>query len=445
MVWHYGWRCCSYMREVRLSSILIKGARVIDPESKLDAPRDILIKERKIARLERSIRADKARIIHARDFIVVPGLIDLHCHLRDPGRPDEETIETGSQSAIAGGFTSICCMPNTDPPVDNEGIVNYIYKEAARVGLCDVFPIGTITRARAGKELTEFGELLRAGAKGFSDDGDTVADNNVFRHALEYSRTFDVPIFEHPIDKSLAQDGLMNEGLVSTRLGVKGSPAIAEEMIVARDLMLAEYTGARLHLCHISTRGAVEQIRRARKKGVRVTCETCPQYFYFNDEVLESFDANFKVNPPIRGEGDRQAIIEGLKDGTIDCIATDHAPHCQAEKELEFANAPYGMIGFETAISLVIMELIDKQKMSWLKVIEKMTVNPARIIRERARSISPGTVACITMIAPDMKWKVTADTLKSRSKNTPLLGAELTAQVAGVIQKGTLKYSLKEG
>jgi dihydroorotase len=441
---HCAWRYCSFTLEVRLSNILLKGARVIDPASSLDAKRDILIKDRKVARVEKSIASRKARVLNARDLIVVPGLIDLHCHLRDPGRPDEETIETGSQAAVAGGFTSICCMPNTDPAIDNDGIVNYIYKEAARVGLCNVFPIGAISKNREGKELTEFGELLRAGAKGFSDDGDTVADNNVMRHALEYSRVFDVPIFEHPIDKVLAQDGLMNEGLVSTRLGLKGSPAIAEELIVARDLLLAKFTGARLHLCHISTKGAVELIRRAKKEGVRVTCETCPHYFYFNDEILESFDANYKVNPPIRSEADRQAIIEGLEDGTIDCIATDHAPHCQAEKELEFAGAPYGMIGFETAVSLIIMELINKQKMSWLDVITKMTVNPARLINVETGSIGPGTVANITMIAPDRKWRVTADTIRSRSKNTPLMDSELKGRVKNVILRGTLKYTLKD-
>jgi len=427
-----------------LSSILIKGARVIDPASKLDGRRDILIKDRRIARIEKSVANPKARVINARDLIVVPGLIDLHCHLRDPGRPDEETIETGSQAAVAGGFTSICCMPNTEPAIDNDGIVNYIYKEATRVGLCDVFPIGAITKERAGQELTEFGELLKAGAKGFSDDGDTVADNNVFRHALEYSRIFDVPIFEHPIDKSLAQDGLMNEGLVSTRLGLSGSPAIAEELIVARDLMLAKFTGARLHLCHISTEGAVELIRKAKKEGVRVTCETCPHYFYFNDEVLESFDANYKVNPPIRSESDRAAIIRGLKDGTIDCIATDHAPHCQAEKELEFASAPYGMIGFETAVSLIIMELINEQKMSWLDVARKLTVNPAKIIGVNKGVIEIGAIANITMIGPDKKWKVIEDKIKSRSKNTPLLGRELKGRVKSVILKGVVKYGLKD-
>ncbi len=429
------------MPEAKLSSILIKGARVVDPASKLDATRDILVKDGKIADIARSVTAAKAQVIKAKDHVVVPGLIDLHCHLRDPGRPDEETIETGCRAAVAGGFTAICCMPNTEPAIDNEGIVSYICKEAARVDLCDVFPIAAITKARAGKELTEFGELLRAGARAFSDDGDTVGDNNVFRHALEYSMAFDAPIFEHPIDKTLAQDGLMNESLVSTRLGLRGSPAVAEELIVARDLLLAKFTGARLHLCHVSTRGAVEQIRRAKAEGVRVTCETCPHYLYFNDEALESFDANLKVNPPIRSEADRLAIIEGLKDGTIDCIATDHAPHCQAEKEVEFANAPYGMIGLETTFSLVLMELINRQKMTWLEVVAKMTVNPAGIIREPAGRLAAGKTANMAIIDPDAKWKVSNETIRSRSMNTPHLGKELKGRVKTLIYKGRIKYS----
>jgi dihydroorotase len=433
------------MPEARLTNILIKGGRVIDPGTKLDAAHDILIRQGKIARLGKSIADPKARIVKARDQIVVPGLIDLHCHLRDPGRPDEETIATGSGAAVAGGFTSICCMPNTDPAIDNESIVKYIYKEAARVGLCNVLPIGAITKGRAGRELTEFGELLRAGAKAFSDDGDTVADSSVLRHALEYSKAFDVPIFEHALDRELARDGLMNESQVSTRLGLKGSPAIAEELIVARDLLLARFTGARLHVCHVSTRGAVELIRRAKREGVRVTCETCPHYFYFNDEVLESFDVNYKVNPPIRTEADRRAIIEGLKDGTIDCLATDHAPHCRAEKELEFASAPYGMIGLETAVSLTVMELVNRQKMNWVDVIRKLTVNPAGIIRVPAGRISVGATADITVIAPDEKWKVTEEGIRSRSKNTPHLGKELEGRAATVIVGGRIKYSLSEG
>jgi len=427
-----------------MKPILIKGGRVIDPQTKLDAEVDLLITKNEISQIDKNIRKKDVVRIDAKGLIVCPGFIDLHVHLRDPGRPDEETIETGSKAAVAGGFTSICCMPNTEPVTDNEGIVNYIYKQAARVNLCRVFPIGAITKNREGKEITEFGELITAGVKAFSDDGDTVANSNVLRHALEYSKTFDIPIFEHPIDKDLAQDGLINEGLISTRLGFNGSPAIAEEVIVARDLLLAKFTGARLHFCHISSKNALALIRKAKKEGINVTCETCPHYFFFNDETLESFDTNYKVNPPIRSEKDRLAIIEGLRDGAIDCIATDHAPHCQAEKELEFASAPFGMIGLEMAIPMVVMELIRKQKFSWMKVLQKLTINPAKIIKEKTGIIKEGGLADLTIIDPKKKWKLTESKIQSKSKNTPLLGAELTGRVVGVIINGKIKYSLKD-
>jgi dihydroorotase len=435
-----GCRCYLSILEEGLSKILIKGGRVVDPKTKLDDTLDILISDNKVTRIEKKIRARDAQSINAKGMIVCPGLIDLHCHLRDPGRPDKETIETGSRAAVAGGFTTICCMPNTEPAIDNEGIVNYIYREAARTNLCRIFPIAAITKNRAGKELTEFGELIRAGVKGFSDDGDVVADARVFRHALEYSKVFNVPLFEHPIDNNLAQDGLMNEGFVSTKLGLKGSPGIAEEIIVARDLLLAKFTGANLHLCHISTMGSVTLIKQAKKEGVKVTCETCPHYFYFNDTALENYDTNYKVNPPIRNEQDRKAIIAGLRDGTIDCIATDHAPHCQAEKELEFTQAPFGMIGFDTALSSVIMELIKKQKFTWLKALEKLTVNPAKVLNEKLGVIKKGAVADLTIIDPEKRWRATHKTICSRSKNTPFLNKELVGKSIGVIVGGELKH-----
>jgi len=428
------------MQEGNLADILIKEGRVIDPKTDLDEVLDVLILGNKIAKIDKNIKKEGAKRIDAKGKIVGPGFFDLHCHLRDPGRPDVETIESGSQAAIAGGFTTICCMPNTSPVIDNEGLVNYIYKEAARVNLCRVYPIAAITKERLGKEITEFGELVRAGAKGFSDDGDVVADCNMFRRALEYSKAFDVPIFEHPIDKDLAKDGLMNEGVISTRLGLSGSPGIAEEVIVARDLLVARFTGARLHLCHISTKGSVDLIRRAKEDGMEVTCETCPHYFFFNDELLSGFDTNFKVNPPIRSEQDRQAVIEGLRDGTIDCIATDHAPHCQADKELEFTNAPFGMIGFETALPMIVMELINKQKFNWLHVLEKLTINPAKVVSEKLGVVKKNAVADVVIIDPKKKWRLTANAIRSRSKNTPLLNKEMTGQVVAAIVDGELKY-----
>ncbi len=423
-----------------MNSLLIKNGRVIDPKSKFDRIADILIEGNKIQKIDRNLRVDTAKIIDASGMIIGPGFIDLHCHLRDPGRTDEETIETGSRAAIAGGFTTICCMPNTEPPIDNEGIVNYILKEAERVNLCRIFPIGTITKKREGKEISEFGELVKAGVKGFSDDGNTVSDSRVLRYAMEYSKIFDIPIFEHPLDEYLSRGGVMNESEVSTRLGLSGSPAIAEEVIVARDLMLSKFTGAKLHLCHISTKGSVELIRMAKKEGIDVTCETCPHYFFFNDTVLETYNTNYKVNPPIRTELDRRAIIEGLRDGTIDCISTDHAPHTRAEKELEFVLAPFGMIGFETALSMIIMQLINLEKFSWLEVLDKLTVKPAQILKERLGVIKEGGIADIVIINPNIKWVLSPENIKSKSKNTPFLNKELTGRAEYVIVNGEIKY-----
>lgn len=423
-----------------MSNLLISRCRLIDPKTKFDGPADILVQGNKISKIDEHITAHDVQVIDAQGMIAVPGLIDLHCHLRDPGRPDEETVESGSQAAVSGGFTTVCCMPNTDPPVDNEGIVNYIQREAQRVGLCRVFVIAAITKKREGKEISEFGELIRAGVKAFSDDGDSVYDAGVLRRAMEYSKTFDAPIFEHCLDRDLSQGGMMNESIMSTRLGLTGTPAIAEDVIVGRDLILAQFTGARLHLCHVSTRGAVNLIRKAKKDGIKVTAETCPQYFTFNDTLLETYDANYKVNPPIRTEEDRQAVIAGLKDGTIDVIATDHAPHTQAEKELEFASAPFGMTGLETALSIVITELITKENFTWIDVLQKMTVNPAHIIGENLGVIKPGAVADITVIEPSKRWRLTQERVRSRSRNTPYLNRELTGCPVYVIINGEIKY-----
>ncbi len=420
---------------------IVSGGRIIDQRSRAEKEIDILIVNRKIAEIGKRIRKKGAKTIDAGGCVVVPGFIDLHCHLRDPGRPDEETVESGARAAVAGGFTAVCCMPNTDPAIDNEGIVNYIYREAERADICPVFPIGAITRGRQGKEITEFGELVNAGVRGFSDDGSVVEDANVLRHALEYSKMFNLPIMEHPLDRALTDGGLMNEGLVSARLGLQGSPATAEEIIVGRDISLARFTGARLHLCHISTRGAIEMIRKAKSEGLPVTCETCPHYFFFNDEALTGFDPNFKVNPPIRTEDDRRAVIEGLRDGTIDCIATDHAPHSQAEKELEFTHAPFGMIGLETALSLIVMELINKRKFTWSMIIEKLCFNPARIINAQKGYLNIGERADVAIIDPAARWKVGADKLYSKSINSPLLGKELQGRCRATVVNGVIKHS----
>lgn len=423
-----------------MNSLLIKNGRVIDPKTRFDRIADVLIEGNKIQKIERNIKIENAKTIDASGMIVCPGLIDLHCHLRDPGRPDEETIASGTKAAVAGGFTTICCMPNTEPPIDNEGIVQYIIKEAEKADLCRVFPIATITKKREGKEIAEFGELVKAGVKGFSDDGNTVSDARIMRYALEYSKIFGVPIFDHALDESLSKGGVMNEGEVSTRLGLAGSPAIAEEMIVARDIMLSRFTGAKIHLCHISTKGSVELIRKAKKEGLDITCETCPHYFFFNDTVIETYNTNYKVNPPLRNEIDRRAIIEGLRDGTIDCISTDHAPHTQAEKELEFASAPFGMTGLETALSLTIMQLVNIEKFSWLEILDKLTIKPAQILKEKLGIIKEGAVADLVIINPNVKWRLTLETIKSKSKNTPFLNKDLMGRAEYVFVNGELKY-----
>ncbi|MGQ9817514.1 MAG: dihydroorotase [bacterium] len=423
-----------------MSSILVKNGRVIDPKTKFDRVADIFIEGNKIKKIAGNIKIEDTKIIDAKGMIVCPGFIDLHCHLRAPGRPDEETIESGAKAAVAGGYTAICCMPNTDPPIDNEGIVNYIIKEAEKVNLCRVFTIATITKKREGKEIAEFGQLIKAGVKGFSDDGNTVSDARIMRYAMEYLKIFDVPIFDHPLDECLSKGGVMNEGEVSTRLGLAGSPGVAEEIIVARDLMLSRFTGARLHLCHISTKGSVDLIRQAKKEGLNVTCETCPHYFFFNDAVIESYNTNYKVNPPLRSEIDRRAIIEGLRDGTIDCISTDHAPHTQAEKELDFSTAPFGMTGLETALSLIIMQLINVEKFSWFEVLDKITAKPAQILKEKLGVIKEGAVADLVIINPDVKWRLIPEVIKSKSKNTPFLNKELTGRAEVVIVNGEIKY-----
>ncbi len=423
-----------------MSSLLIKNGRVIDPKSRFDRVADVLIQGNKVQKIERNIKVETETLIDAEGKIVAPGFIDLHCHLRDPGRPDEETIESGSRAAVAGGFTTICCMPNTEPPIDNESIVNYIIKETEKTNLCRVFPIATITKKRQGKEIAEFGELVKAGVKGFSDDGNTVVDTRVLRYAMEYSRIFDLPIFEHALDENLIKNGVMNEGEVSTKLGLAGSPGIAEEIIVARDLTLSKFTGARLHLCHISTKGSIELIRRAKREGLNVTCETCPHYFFYNDNALEGYDTNLKVNPPIRSEVDRRAVIEGLRDGTIDCISTDHAPHTLAEKELEFASAPFGMIGLETALSMIIMQLINIEKFSWFEVLDKLTIKPAQVLKEKLGVLKEGGIADIVIFDPAVRWQFKPDMVRSKSRNSPLLNKELTGRVEYVIVDGIIKY-----
>ena len=414
-------------------SLLIKKGRVIDPANGIDKTADVLIKNGLIARIGKSIR-EKGRVINAEGMLITPGLIDLHTHLREPGREDEETILSGAKAAISGGFTTICAMPNTNPCIDNKTVVRFVHYQAREANLCDILPIAAITKGREGKELTDFGELIKAGAVGFSDDGNSIEDSRIMRRALEYSKIFTAPIIVHCEDKNLSSGGVINEGYLSANLGLPGIPKQAEEIIVARDLMLAELADAKIHIAHISTAGSVELIRRAKKKGVRVTSETCPQYFTLTEEAAKDFNTNSKVYPPLREEEDKETIKNGLTDGTIDVIASDHAPHSAEEKEKDFLAAPFGMIGLETTLSLS-LALVHKQ-FSLPQLIAKLTVNPAKILGINKGTLSIGKKADISIIDPEKNWIPTTKNLKSKSKNSPFLGLKLKGKAVYTIVGG---------
>lgn len=432
--------------------LLIKGGRVIDPASKVDKIADILIENTKIASIGKiSGTRDEVhpapnlmrgkrdtRVIDARGKIVIPGLIDMHTHLREPGHEEEETIATGTQAAAKGGITTVCCMPNTHPVIDNQTTVEFILLKAKNEGKVNVLPVGAITKGSLGEELSEIGELKKAGVVAISDDGEAVMNSLIMRRALEYAKMFDLPVISHCEDKNLSKDGVMNEGYISTILGLRGIPKEAEEVMVARDIILAELTGGHLHIAHISTAGSVELIRQAKKRGIKVTCETAPQYFTLTEETVSQFDTNTKVNPPLRTKLDLEAIKEGLKDGTIDCIATDHAPHTEEEKNKEYDLAPFGIIGLETLFSLIITELVNKKILSLIEAIAKVTVNPARILGLNYGELKVGFPADITIVDLNKKWKI--KNFVSKSKNSPFLGWQVEGMVATTIVNGKIVY-----
>lgn len=420
--------------------LVIAGGRVIDPETKTDRIADVFIRDGVIKRVEKARGKIKAKeIIDAKGKMVVPGLIDMHTHLREPGREDEETIYTGSCAAVAGGFTSICCMPNTQPPIDNQETVKFVYQKA-KEAKCKVYCIGCITKGQKGEELTEINDLVQAGAVAISDDGNPVSNSQVFRNALEYSRMFDLPVISHCEDLSLSANGVMHEGFVSTNLGMCGIPAVAEETMVARDIALAEFTKAEIHIAHVSTEGSVDLIRQGKKRGVKVTCEATPHHFTLTDEIIKTFDTNAKVNPPLRTKRDVEAIKRGLKDGTIDCIATDHAPHSIEEKEVEFDFAPPGLVGLETALGLVITELINKRVLSWTQAIAKLTTNPARVLNLGGGRIKRNSPGDITIIDPKASWVVDPSKFQSKSKNSPFGGRKLQGKVCCTIVDGKVMF-----
>ncbi|MFH1868905.1 MAG: dihydroorotase [Candidatus Omnitrophota bacterium] len=422
-------------------SILIKDGRVIDPVNNIDGVYDILVKNDKIAKVAKAIKADGVKIIDAKGKIVVPGLIDMHTHLRQPGREDEETFASGSRAAARGGFTTICAMPNTEPVCDNRGAVEYIISESKKHAVINILPIGAITVGQKGEGLTEVSDMGKAGIAAISDDGFSVKNTQLMRKALEYAGMYDVLVISHCEDLGLTSGGAMNEGLNSTLLGMRGVPNASEAVIVARDIQLAKLTGARLHIAHVSTKEAVHLIRQAKREGIKVTAETCPHYLLLTDDAVKRLETNYKVNPPLRAKEDIKAVKEALKDSTIDVIATDHAPHAEAEKDVEFDLAASGMIGLETALALIIEELVAKNIISWGELVSRMSSTPARILGLKQKgSLSEGYDADITIIDPEAEWVFKKEEILSRSKNSPFIGRRLKGRVLYTICSGKVVY-----
>jgi dihydroorotase len=423
--------------------IVIKNGRLIDPASGTDDLFDILIDNDLIAKIDKNIPVpDDAGTINAEGFLVLPGLIDMHVHFREPGREDVETIIGGSKVAAKGGYTSVCPMPNTDPVIDNQALVSFI-KFKAEQGPINVFPIGTVSKGSKGEEISEMGELISAGAVAFSDDGLPVSNSLVMRRILEYSRMYNIPILTHSEDLSLTDNGIMNEGETSTILGMKAIPAAAEEVMIARDIILTELAKGKLHVCHLSSDGAVKLIRRGKKDNIEVTCETAPHYFALTDEAIGTHQAMAKMKPPLRTEKDRLSIIEGLRDGTIDVIATDHAPHSRNEKMQELEYAPFGIVGLETAVPLIISILVKENNFSYLDAFSKVTINPAKILGLNKGTIKEGVEADITIIDPDKKVIIDENFMISKCKNSPFIGQELFGSIEYTICNGNIVYSSK--
>ena len=442
--------------------LLIRGGRVLDPANGVDlAQGDVLIQDGRIVSVGASLRADDARVIEARGLVVAPGFVDLHTHLREPGFEYKETVETGTLAAARGGFTTVCAMPNTEPALDSKATVDFLRQRAADTGLVRVLPIGCVTKGRAGKLLAELGELADAGCIGFSDDGSPVADAGIMRHALEYASTFDLPIIDHCEDPQLA-GGVMHEGWVSSRLGLKGIPSASEENMVARDIALAKQTGAHVHIAHLSTAGAVELVRQAKASGVRVTAEVTPHHLALTHEAVMhregqsdpsnssqwlAYDTNAKMYPPLRGAADVTACIEGLRDGTIDAIATDHAPHAVQEKLCEFDSAANGMVGLETAFALS-MTAAETGAISLERVIEALTIGPVRALRLEKHVAGIGTLAAgapadVVLLDPAREWMVETADFVSKGKNSPLGGRRLRGAVVATVYAGRIVHEAK--
>ena len=427
-----------------MASLLVKNGRVVDPAQELDRISDVLLEDGKVSRIATGLQAPGSPVLDAAGLIVAPGLIDIHVHLREPGREDEETIQSGSEAAAVGGFTSICCMPNTNPVNDNPAVTSFILKEAERRALTRVFPIGAISAGSAGERLAEIGEMVNAGAVGISDDGKGVMDGQLMRRALEYSLPFKIPVIEHCEDLNLSAHGCMNEGYNSTLLGLKGMSRTAEDAMAARDIMLAELTGAHIHIAHLSTRGAADLVRQAKGKGIHVTCEVCPHHFTLSDAACCDYDTNAKMSPPLRTEDDIEALLEAIVDGTVDCIVTDHAPHNPNEKMLEFDQAPFGIIGLESALGLVLTRLYHPGLISLKRVVELMSTQPAQLINQPLGHLKAGAAADLTLFDTEAEWVYDLGQTKSMSRNSPFHGTALKGRVAATIVAGKIVYRSPE-
>ncbi|HEV7701087.1 MAG TPA: dihydroorotase [Pyrinomonadaceae bacterium] len=423
--------------------LLIKNGHVIDPAQNQNSGIDVLLEDGKVAAwIGRGESApDDCEVFDASGLVVAPGFIDMHVHLREPGQEHKETIASGCAAAVAGGWTSVCPMPNTQPVNDNAAITRYMIEQAAQAGLANVFPIGAITKSSDGSELAEMGEMKAAGAVAVSDDGRPVPNAGIMRRAMQYARDFDLPVIDHCEDKSLASGGVMHEGKVSLLLGLKGMPALAEEIDAVRDIMLAVSTGAHIHIAHVSTAGAIDAIRRAKAMGINVTCEVTPHHFTLTDKVVEGYDTNTKMAPPLRSEEHLAAILDGIKDGTIDAIATDHAPHHADEKALEYDRAPFGITGLETAVGLAFTKLVHKGIIDLVRLVAMCSTNPAKIFRLAGRgSLVPGSHADVTIIDPDLAWIYRNEDSRSRSRNSPFDGRSFNGAAVATIVAGKLVY-----
>lgn len=420
--------------------LVLKGGRLIDPVTGRDETVDLQLVEGRIERIAANIALTQGfKEVDLRGKVVAPGFIDMHVHLREPGFEHKETIESGCASAAAGGFTAVCCMPNTNPAIDDESVVRYVHEKGKAVcdGIVDVYPIAAATKGRQGSELAPMAELAQAGAVGFSDDGSPIASAEIMRRALEYSSMYGVPVIQHAEEPSMTQGGCINEGVTSTRLGIPGIPPIAEELMIARDIILLRYIPrARYHVAHISTRGALDQVRKAKFEGLNITCEVTPHHFTLTEDIVTSFDTNTKMNPPLRTKEDVAAMKQGLRDGTIDVIASDHAPHTIDEKEVEYTQAPFGIVGLETSVGLCLTELVHQNVLPLMQLVQKLSSNPRKILSLPIIRITEGEMANLTLLDPDLEWIVNAESFHCKSKNSPFSGFRMKGKAIGIVNNG---------